>query len=381
MTTKPKILVFVDWFLPGKNAGGPIRSVANIVKTLSDHFDFHIVTSVYDFGATKPYKGVKVDQWTTYEGIRVWYASAPMDRQTVTAFFNDGYDAVYLNSLFSKEFTRLPLKVAQNIGFKGKIILAPRGMLGAGALAIKATKKKVFLKLASIMNWYGNVLWHASTEQEGKEIRKWFGGEANIVVAENLAMLPPFNESVKPVKRPGEVHFIFVSRISVKKNILFWIELLSRVTATSVSFTVIGPVEDKEYWQTCREKFAELGMSFELNYLGSLEHQEVLNVLNRSHFFVLPTHHENYGHVVIEALAMGCPLLLSENTPWRNLEERNIGRDISLSNTEKWVEQTQQLIDMDAHEYKKQVQACLGFAHEKLNDRAIVEKNVELFTP
>ena len=45
---KKKILVFIDWYLPGFRAGGPIRSCANLISHLSDEFDFNIVTTDTD---------------------------------------------------------------------------------------------------------------------------------------------------------------------------------------------------------------------------------------------------------------------------------------------------------------------------------------------
>ena len=50
------------------------------------------------------------------------------------------------------------------------------------------------------------------------------------------------------------------------------------------------------------------------------------------HFFILPTLGENFGHVFIEALAAGCPLIISNRTPWLELEKKGIGWDIPLEN-------------------------------------------------
>ena len=41
---RPKVLVFIDWYLPGYKAGGPVRSLANLVDHLRGRVDFHIVT-------------------------------------------------------------------------------------------------------------------------------------------------------------------------------------------------------------------------------------------------------------------------------------------------------------------------------------------------
>jgi len=379
LSTKKNILIFVDWFLPGKNAGGPIRSVANIIRRFESEFNFKVVTSAFDFGATEPYEGVVCDQWTKHEGIEVWYSTNQPDIGLIQSFITAELDVIYMNSLFSKAFTQLPLKAIKKENFQGKVILAPRGMLGAGALAIKATKKKAFLKAARIFKWYDQVIWHASTDQEQLEIHQHFGAKARVEVAENLASLPEMLSNLKPNKTAGAATFVFVSRISIKKNLLFWINLLSQVDAKEVTLKVIGPVEDESYWNDCEAKFKEFGSNFRLQYLGSLEHEEVLKELNSSHYFVLPTLHENYGHVIVEALAMGCPVLVSDQTPWRELKELGIGSDISLSNSDLWISETQRLIDQENEDFHRDSESSASYAKEKLDDQTIINKNRSLF--
>ncbi len=59
MNTKKKILVFIDWYIPGFKAGGPIRSCANIVQHLSSDFEFYFITSDTDYCEDKPYENIK----------------------------------------------------------------------------------------------------------------------------------------------------------------------------------------------------------------------------------------------------------------------------------------------------------------------------------
>jgi len=61
MFTKTTILTSVGFYLPGYKAGGPIRTLANMVDKLGDEFEFKIVTADRDFDDTKAYPGIKVD--------------------------------------------------------------------------------------------------------------------------------------------------------------------------------------------------------------------------------------------------------------------------------------------------------------------------------
>lgn len=111
MAEKKKILVFVDWYLPGYKAGGPIQSVSNIVENLKEEFDFSIFTSDTDLGEMTPYANIESDTWLTIKKVRIFYAS-----KKFLSFFNilkvikqNKVDVIYFNSFFSFYFTIIPL--------------------------------------------------------------------------------------------------------------------------------------------------------------------------------------------------------------------------------------------------------------------------------
>jgi hypothetical protein len=56
-SARPRVLVLLPTYLPGYLAGGPIRSIANMVDALGDEFEFRIVTSDRDHKARTPYDG------------------------------------------------------------------------------------------------------------------------------------------------------------------------------------------------------------------------------------------------------------------------------------------------------------------------------------
>jgi len=60
---KTKILVFIDWFLPAYKAGGPVRSIANMIEILGDECSFYIVTGNKEFGESSPMKDVVSNKW------------------------------------------------------------------------------------------------------------------------------------------------------------------------------------------------------------------------------------------------------------------------------------------------------------------------------
>jgi len=71
------------------------------------------------------------------------------------------------------------------------------------------------------------------------------------------------------------------------------------------------------------------------------------------HFLVLPSLGESFGHVIVEALAAGCPLIISDTTPWQRLEEKGIGWDIPLDDVGRWREILNLCLNMDDVTYRK----------------------------
>lgn len=149
MSAKKNILMLCDWFLPGYLAGGPIQSAATLTTQLGCDINFKIITTDRDFKSTKSYENVKLNVWTNYEGRDVFYVSPEnMNPCFILKLIRETpHDALYLNSLFSKLFTIYPLKWKQQNKINSKIVLAPRGMLRDGALAVKPLKKQLFFSI------------------------------------------------------------------------------------------------------------------------------------------------------------------------------------------------------------------------------------------
>src|SRR5690606_9998534 len=130
----------------------------NMVDLLKGDFDFHILTSDRDSGDEKAFDSVPLNTWISKDGYSIYYLSKEKQNyQNIAALLREmTYDKYYFNSLFSYKFTLLPLMILKGNKMGSKAILAPRGMLGKGALQIKAIKKKFFLRLSRIFGLYQN---------------------------------------------------------------------------------------------------------------------------------------------------------------------------------------------------------------------------------
>lgn len=379
MSAKKTILILCDWFLPGYLAGGPIQSIATLTKQLGNDIDFKIITTDRDFKSNKAYENVKVNEWTTFDGRAVFYVSPEkMNSEFILNLIqNTKHDTIYLNSLFSKHFAVNPLKWKQQGKLKSNIILAPRGMLGDGALAIKALKKQLFLMYAKILGLFKNVCWQSTSAQETSEIKKRISHKANI---NEISNLPNTANEIKSIeKKAGELKLCFISRISEKKNLNFAIDVLKEIKNFKVTCDVFGPIEDDVYWSACQENKKGLSQNVSFQYKGVLNPQQIGETIGQYHALFLPTQNENYGHIIVEALQHARPVILSNQTPWRNLQHENVGFDISLNEKVKFIEAIEMLVNLNQHEFDVMSKTCISYINHQLNVEKIKAKYLKLF--
>lgn len=380
---KPKILVFVDWYLPGYRAGGPIRSVANMIAQLKNDFCFSIATTNTDAGETKPYPNIQSNQWIVSEDSnRIFYFSKNKLslNEIKKIILSDDFDFIYLNSLFSTYFSIFPLLICKHLKLKAQIILAPRGMLGDNALKIKAFKKKLFLILFNKLPYFKNIIWHASTEQEKNEILKNFGSLAQVKIAANFPSSINRNFLARE-KSKDDLKLIFFSRISPKKNLHFALNLLKKWQPRSnIIFDIIGPIEEEVYWQQCLKIIKELPTNIKVNYLGAIDNQLINEAIANYHFLFFPTLHENFGHVIFEALSSSLPLIISNKTSWAKLDVKGVGWDLELENEQLWIVILEKCLKMGNDEFQQLSKSAFSLAKEFSNDSRLVVSNKNLFS-
>ena len=371
-------MVFTDWYLPGFKAGGPIRSLVNLVNAVPHNF--YIVTGSKDHHSDVEYEGVEFDRWVK-SGDRVKVQYLRDDRINAREFRKIvdeiNPDFVYLNSLFSPKFTLLPMRVLRSMQHSPQCIVAPRGMLKSGALSVKGFKKKWFLRLAKWLNWYGNVKWHATNEEEIGEIQKAFGLRAVIHLSPNLSA-PIIANKVRQEKLARELRLVCIARISSEKGILEAIRFLkSAQLEGEIYCDFIGTQQNIEYLEQCRDEAAKVPNAT-INFPGEIHPDEIQSALCNYHFFYLASWGENFGHSISEALYSGLPVIISDRTPWQNLEKRKAGWVVPLK-ADAFSMALNAAMRMSQVEYQIWSDSARNFAKEISNDPARVQMAIGLF--
>ena len=346
---------------------------------MEDELDISIITSNTDLGQPLDISKENLNTWITKSKHRIIYLDQDhQNRLFLKKLFSERvYDVVYFNSLFSFKFTLLPFWMLRNATIRR--VLATRGMLGKGALAIKPLKKKLFLNVFKLLKLPSKIVWHATAKSEVEEIKTHFGSKMKILLAPNLSARTKY-DSVSKQKSENKINIFFLSRISEKKNLLGAIKILSKINEScEVNFTIIGPVEDEGYWGKCELAIHQLPKHIKIKNLGAIQNHELHQKLKDQHILLLPTFHENFGHVIMESWQNGCPVVISDQTPWRNLKSDNLGFDIDLDNQTAFIDAVESLCSMAQGEFNMWSKASLKKAKDFTENTELIQQNKALF--
>jgi glycosyltransferase involved in cell wall biosynthesis len=365
--------------LPGTKAGGPVRSIYSLVTLLKDHFEFYIVTSNTDLGNDEPYTNIKSDTLLERESVFYYYFSKTNRTiPNILKVVNDIHpDLVYLNSLWSYDLSIAIVRAKAKNLIKAPLLLAPRGMLSRGAMGLKSLKKTGFLIIARLAGWYKHIHFHATNEQEKSDILRQFKN-VTVSIASNLNAGSVLH--VPKAKQENHIKLFYLSRVARVKNLHFALELLSFVeNGLTIEYDIYGNIEDKVYWAECEAIIKTLPGNIKVTYRQELQFNEVQSMIASYHALLLPTLNENFGHSIVESLLCGCPVIISDQTPWNDVESNNAGYAISLNNKIGFVNAIKSLAVLNNEEFTVKSNAAIKYISEKLNIDNSVEQYKNLF--
>lgn len=378
-----KILILQNYYLPGHLGGGCIRAVANLVTALGAEFEFRIVCNDRDLGVDEPYPGLGSEEWAPVGAARVHYTEPGAVPGTIRRLLaGPDHDAVYLNSVFERRYSMWPL-LLRWLGLTRSVpfLIAPRGELGTNALRIRGTRKRVYLEIASRMGWFDGLIWHATSHTEAVEIERFLARyrvQARLVRACDLVTEGSHPVIVRDSKRPGVARIVYLSRIVPKKNLDFALRVLRQVRG-AVEFDIYGPREDEAYWSKCEQEIRAMPANIAVRYRGVARHEEVVGVLGSYDLFFFPTLNENFGYAIFESLRAGCPVLISDQTPWGAVAGAGAGWTLSLDDARPFVAVIEEVVARNDGAQRAQSELAAGFASQMTEDRTGVEDHRRLF--
>jgi glycosyltransferase involved in cell wall biosynthesis len=325
-----RILHATPAFAPAYRYGGPIRSIEGLVVELARQgVDVRVL-------ATDAHRGQRLDVgrgWQTWRGVPVRDLRRALEPDLAPAFLWESYrearraDLVHVLGLFSVP-SMIALVAAELAGTP--VVLSPRGTLEPAALEHgAASRKRAWLRAFRPALERASFL-HATSEAEAASIARVLGPGARVRVVPNGTDLEPTAESLARKARAADVPRVgALGRVHPIKMLDRLVEAARLLRGRGVELEVVlaGPPQDQAYLAKLRRMIDDDGdLAGRVTFAGELRGEAKLDFLAGCRVLALPSASENFGNVVIEALAARTPVVAGRGTPWAELEARGAGR-------------------------------------------------------
>lgn len=325
-----KVVVLAPAYVPAHKAGGPVPGIVGAVRQLGEH-EVSVLTADRDLGESAPYPPPHVGT-TEVDGTPVTYLP-PLGWSTRREWRRAlrglrRADAVYVNSMMSKGFTVLPLVYLLATRWRGRLLISPRGELSETAMTLGgARQKRLWTGLVRALGagrTFGGrpTTWVVSSPREQDDVERVFPGARTAVIPETLR--PAATSGATRGPRSDALRVVTVGRVARIKGIDDLVRGIAHVPGP-VRLDVLGLLEDETYVALVRSLVDRLPAHVEVRLVGAVDPSAVEDALRESHLFALLTRGENFGHAIGEALRAGCPVLISDQTPWSDVARARAG--------------------------------------------------------
>ncbi len=323
-----RLLHVVPTYLPATRYGGPIHSVHGLCKALVQQgHEVHVYTSSLD-GAGR--LDVLENQPVDLDGVKIWYfrclwtpvcwlpQMATMLKRAMPEF-----DAVHLHSVFLWPMAKAA-EMARRQGVP--YVLSPRGMLVPELIHSRSSwRKRLWIRWIERRNLRAARAIHLTSATETADLQRCGLNLAPLVEIPNGVDYP---DSVE--RRPGNGELLFLGRLSWKKNLSALVGALALVPEARL--TLAGP-DDEGIAPALLEQAKEAGCGERLCWIGAVDDPRKAELFARSCGLVLPSINENFGNVVVEAMAHGLPVIVTPGVGAREVVEASGAGWVASGNT------------------------------------------------
>lgn len=329
MKEPPQVLFTIAGLHP--ESGGPARSVPALCDALARRGWRPEIVALSYGGRTRPaLRASRPEVVTTLVPCHSWWAhrlqwsgqfATMLERRcrvTNAAIIHDTGVWLSTNHAAAALAKRMQLKR----------VVSPRGMLTPWALRHKALKKRIAWRLYQERDLRRAHLLHATSAAERDDLRAC-GLTQPVAVIPNGVDLPAAADPVVP-SDPARTHtLLFLSRIHPKKGLLDLVSAWAQVRPAGWQLVLAGP-DDQGHRAEVEAAIDRQGVMDSITFVGELDDAAKWDWYRKADLFVLPSHSENFGIAVAEALACGVPVITTQGTPWQELVTHRCGWWVSI---------------------------------------------------
>lgn len=347
-------------FYPSK-LGGPSRTLYWLSKGLiTKGIEVSVVTS-NNFIETN---SIEFNKWIVIENIRIRYCTAKTKLPFRIIYHSiielHKCDVVLLSSIFYLPLFFIALFALLT---NKKYIWSPRGELFDSA--IRSNKAKlIYIEIIKLF-FAKRAVFHATSSEEQKYIKKYFGNNSKTFVIPNYMELPEKQDRGELIRN----YFLYVGRIAPIKaldKLLLGLAKSKSFMQSDCKMLIAGGIEKQ--FEGYYDKLQQIlqnneSLKKKVIFIGNVEGVKKYILYADAYFTFLVSHSENFGNVVIESLSQGTPVVSSKGTPWQELKEKKAGFwiDNDINSIASCIEEA---LKIGKEEYRQIRENAYNFAKE-----------------
>lgn len=324
--------------------GGPAKSVPYLCKNLNDlGVDTEIISVKYNENELNSVVKDNKLIWKSfkYDFIKKFRYSKSLRNYLHAELKNKSQIILHTHNLWNYiPYVAHVISQTYNI----PLILAIRGSLYNWSLSQGKLQKSIAWKLFQRRVLQNATCIHVTEIKEMKAVRD-LGITIPVAIIPNGINLDEFKDVKSKVDSKVSLnldikkkYILFMSRIHPKKGLEYlvnsWIKLSNEYKDWDL--LIVGPEYGEQYIQDIKSNIENSRLEGRVIFTGMLTGEKRVDAFGSSDLFVLPSHTENFGIAIVEAMVAKLPVITTHGTPWQEIEKYDAGW---------WVELSQENID------------------------------------
>ena len=298
--------------------GGPPRAVAALTGALTRHgveCTVYAPTPKPDADGIAWPDTVEVRKFPTGRLAGIWPGHSPRMARELRACVRE-FDVVHIHELWHH-----PHYAAATSSRRARVpcVVSPHGTLAPRALGHRAWKKRIYAAAVQRRLLHECAALHAMTEVEQADARRFRVGARVTVIPWGVdpgdCSPPPAREAFEAghPEVTGKRVVLFMGRLDAVKGLDVLVPAFARAAADRPDLFLVIAGPDHGYRVRTARLIRRAGLSARAAMVGPLSGDERLAALTRADVFVLPSYSEGFSVAVLEALAVGCPAVITHN--------------------------------------------------------------------